>query len=102
LTQIMKMETSEIEIPKDMLPHPTKAKSIRVYALSRHTIAMSFHPIEEWAKRALWEGQAKIKETAHSLIVFLPQTLSSFYNITQDNITISTSPKANTIQIDVE
>jgi len=102
VTQIIKMEISEIEIPKDMLPHPPKSKSIRVYALSRHTIAMSFHPIEEWTKRALWEGQAKVKETAHSIIVLLPQTLSSFYNITQDNTTISTSPKTNTIQIDIE
>jgi len=102
VTQIIKMETNEIEIPKDMLLYPTKAKSIRVYALSRHTIAMSFHPVEEWAKRALWEGQAKVKETAHSVIVVLPQTLSSFYNITQDNITISASPKTNTVQIDVE
>jgi len=102
LTQIIKMETNEIEIPKDMLPYTTKAKSIRVYALSRHTIAMSFHPIEEWEKRALWEGQAKVKETTHSIIVFLPQTLSSFYSITQDNITISASQKTNTIQIDIE
>jgi len=102
VTQIIKMEINEIEIPKDMLPSPVKTKSVRVYALSRHTIAMSFHPIKEWAKRALWEGQAKVKETNNSIIVFLPQTLSSFYNITSDNITIATSPKTNTIQVDIE
>lgn len=96
------METKEVEIPKDMLLSVPKAKSMRVYALSRNTIGMSFHSIEEWAKWALWEGEAEVEETADSIIVSLPQILSSFYNITPDNITISASPKTTTVQIDIE
>jgi len=96
------MEISEIEIPKDMLIQVPKAKSMRVYALSRNTIAMSFHPIDKWAKQALWQGEVKFEETDNSIIVLLPPILSSFYHITQDNITITTSPKTNTIQIDIE
>jgi hypothetical protein len=102
MTQIIKMEINEIEIPKDMLPHAPKVASLRGYALSRHTIGISFHPVEKWAKRALWEGEVRVEETADSIILLLPQVLSSFYNITQDNITVSTSPKTNTIQIDIE
>jgi len=96
------MEISEVEIPKDMLTQIPRTESIMVYALSRNTIAMSFQPIEEWEKRALWHGEAKLEETDSSIIVLLPQILSGFYQITQDNITISTSPKTNTIQIDIE
>jgi len=102
MTQIIKMEINEIEIPKGMLPHAPKAKSMRAYALSRHIIGISFHPVEKWAQRALWEGEVKVEETADSIILLLPQVLSSFYNITEDNITVSTSPKTNTIQIDIE
>jgi len=102
MTQIIKMETNEIEIPKDMLPNAPKTKSMRGYALSRHTVGISFHPVEEWARRALWEGEVKVEETTDSIILLLPKVLSSFYNITQDSVTISTSPKTNTIQIDIE
>jgi hypothetical protein len=102
MTQIIKMETNQIEIPKDMLPNAPGKKSLRVYALSRHTIGVSFHPIAEWARRALWEGDVKVEETAYSIILLLPQVLSSFYSITQDNITVSASPKINTLQIDIE
>lgn len=96
------MEIGEIEIPKDMLTHVPKAKSMRVYALSRNTITMSFQPIDKWAKQALWQGEVKFEETDNSIIVLLPSILSSFYHITQGNITITTSPKTNTIQIDIE
>ena len=102
MTQIIKMETNEIEVPKDMLPDAPKAKSVRGYALSRHTIGVSFKPVEEWARRALWEGEVKVEETADSIIFLLPKVLMSFYNITQDSITVSASPKTNTIQIDIE
>jgi len=103
VTQIIKMETNEIEIPKEMLTRVSyRAKSIKVYALSRHTIGMSFLPVEEWSKEALWKGEAKIKETASSVLVLLPQTISSFYSITPDNVTISVSPRTNTIQVDVQ
>jgi len=98
----MKMETNEIEIPKDMLSQVPRVKHLRVYALSKNTIALSFHPVDEWAKRALWQGEVKFEKTDNSIIVQLPPPLSSFYNITQDNITISTSQKTNTIQIDIE
>jgi hypothetical protein len=47
MTQIIKMETNQIEILKDMLPNAPKRKSLRAYALSRHTIGISFHPVEE-------------------------------------------------------
>ncbi len=96
------METEEVEVPKKMLPNAPKTKSVRGYALSRHTIGVSFQPVEEWAGRALWEGEVKVEETADSIILVLPKVLTSFYNITQDNITTSTSPKTNTIQIDVQ
>ena len=96
MTQIIKMETNEIEIPRDMLPNVPETKSIRGYALSRHTIGISFHPVEDWARRALWEGEVKVEETTDSIILLLPKVLSSFYNITQDNITIST-PKKQTL-----
>jgi len=102
LTQIMKMETDEIEIPKDMLSQVPRAKHLRVYALSKNTIALSFQPIDEWSKRALWQGEVRFRKTDGSIIIHLPPPLSSFYSITQDNITISTSQKTNTIQIDIE
>jgi len=102
MTQITRMETNEIEIPKEVLPNAPETKSMRGYALSRHTIGVSFHPVEEWAGRALWEGEVKVEETTDSIILLLPKVLSSFYNITQDGITVSTSPETNTIQIDVE
>jgi hypothetical protein len=101
MTQIIKMETDQIEILKDMLPNAPKRKSLRVYALSRHTIGVSFRRVEEWARRALWEGEVKVEETTDSIILLLPKVLSSFYSITQDNITVSASPKTNTLQIDV-
>ncbi|HKZ94565.1 MAG TPA: hypothetical protein VJ249_08315 [Candidatus Bathyarchaeia archaeon] len=69
--------------------------------MSKNTIALSFHPVHEWAKKALWQGEVEFKKTDDSIIVHLPPPLSSFYNITQDNITISTSQKTNTIQIDI-
>jgi len=102
VTQIMKMEINEVEVPKNMLPNAPRAVSLRGYALSRYTIGVSFNTVGEWAKRALWEREVKVEETPDSIILLLPQVLSSFYNITQDNITISTSPKTNTIQIDME
>jgi hypothetical protein len=46
--------------------------------------------------------EVRVEETADSIILLLPHVLSSFYNTTQDNITVSTSPKTNTIQIDIE
>jgi len=98
----MKMETNEIEIPKDMLARKTKLKSVRVYALSHHTLGISFKSVPEWSKRSFWEGEAKVNETSDSYIVILPKKVSGFYSITPDNIGISVSPKSNTIQIDFE
>jgi hypothetical protein len=95
------MEMNQIEILKEMLPNAPKRKSLRVYALSRHTIGVSFQPVEEWARRALWEGDVEVEETTDSIILLLPKVLSSFFSITQDNITVSASPKTNTLQIDV-
>jgi hypothetical protein len=95
------METNQIMILKDMLPNAPRRKSLRVCALSRYTIGVSFQPVEEWARRALWEGDVKVEETTDSIIILLPQVLSSFYSITQDNITVSASPKTNTLQIDI-
>jgi hypothetical protein len=62
MTQIIKMEINEVEVPKDMLPHAPKVVSLRGYALSRHTIGISFHSVEKWAKRALWEGKLGLKK----------------------------------------
>jgi len=48
MTQIIKMEINEMEIPNDdMLPHASKVASLRGYTLSRHTIGISFHPVEK-------------------------------------------------------
>jgi hypothetical protein len=77
------MEMNQIEILKGMLPNAPKRKSLRAYALSRHTIGVSFEPIEEWARRALWEGDVEVEETTGSIILLLPKVLSSFYSITQ-------------------
>jgi hypothetical protein len=74
-----------------MLPNAPKKKCLRAYALSRHTIGISFHRVDEWARRALWEGDVEVEETRDSLILLLPKVLSSFYNIAQDNITVSAS-----------
>lgn len=53
MPQIIKMKMNQIEILKDMLPNAPKRKSLRVYALSRHTIGVGFQPVEERARRAL-------------------------------------------------
>jgi len=52
--------------------------------------------------RRFEKGEVRVEGTADSIILLLPQVLGSFYSITEDNITASTSPKTNTIQIDIE
>ena len=102
MTQIMKMETNEIEIPKGMLRKRPKLKSARLYALSKSTIGISFEPVKEWSKKAIWEGEAHVTETGGSVFVDLPHSITSFYSITQEKITISASSRTNTIQVDVQ
>lgn len=101
MTQILEMETNEIEVPKEMLTKVPKQKKAMAYALSRNTLGIAFKPNRDWANKSLWKGEIELKETETSIIAILPKSVSSFYQIKPSNITISVAQKTNTLMINI-
>jgi len=102
VTQILRMEVNEVEVPKELLPEPPKQNRVWLYALSRKLIGISFKPLPEWSEKSLWEGEVEVKETPSSLVIVLPDTVSGFYGTTNDNVTVSVSQKTGNIIVDIE
>ena len=96
------MEVNEVEVPKELFPKPHKQNRAWLYALSKKLIGVSFKPMPEWSEKSLWEGEVEVKETAASLVVVLPETVSGFYETTNENVTVSVSQKTGNIIIDIE
>ncbi len=102
MTQIIDMQVSEVEIPIEMFSRPLRSRTVHIYALSKKTLGISFRRAKDWEGKALWTGVTNARKTKDSLVVNMPDELASFYNMRQDNFTISVSEKTNNIQIDTE
>jgi len=96
MTQIVEMQVTEIEIPKEMLRKRFDRRRMYAYALSKGSLR-----VKEWEDAALWSGEVVVRNLPDSVVVKLPSELSSFYDIRSDNHTISVSEKGDNIQIDV-
>ena len=101
MTQIVEMQVTEIEIPKEMLRKRFDRRRMYAYALSKRTIGIGSLRVKEWEDAALWSGEVVVRNLPDSVVVKLPSELSSFYDIRSDNHTISVSEKGDNIQIDV-
>lgn len=80
-----------IEIPKEMIAEDIWKDTVRVYSLSRSSIAISATKNEEWEKKAFWKGDIAIEDYGKKLIVRLPDHLSDFYRLENSEISLSTS-----------
>jgi len=96
------MEINELEIPKDMFKKVPKLTSAHLYMLSKDTIAIAFEISPELAQKSIWNDKISIKETDKSLILVLPQIVTSFYHIIPTNVSVSVSQKTDTIHVDIE
>lgn len=79
-----------IEIPKGMIAEDIWKDRVRVYSLSRSSIAISATKNEEWEKRAFWKEDISVEEHEKKLIVRLPDKLSDFYRLENSEISLST------------
>lgn len=82
-----------IEIPKEMIAYDIWKDRVRVYSLSRSSIAISATEIEEWEKKAFWKGDVPVEEHEKKLTIRLPDHLSDFYRLENSETSISTSDK---------
>ena len=80
-----------IEIPKEMIAEGMWKDRVRIYSLSRSSIAISATEVEEWEKKAFWKGDIPVKEDDKKLIVKLPDHLSDFYRLENSETSLSTS-----------
>lgn len=80
-----------VEISKEMIDEGLWKDTVRVYALSRSSIAISTTKIEEWEKKAFWKGDIRIEDCEKELIVKLPDHLSDFYRLENSETSLSTS-----------
>lgn len=79
-----------IEIPKEMIAEDVWKDRVRVYSLSRSSIAISATENEEWEKRAFWKEDISVEEHEKKLIVRLPDHLSDFYRLENSETSLST------------
>ena len=80
-----------IEIPKEMIAEDMWKDTVRVYSLSRSSIAISATKIEEWEKKAFWKRDIHARANEKKLIVRLPDHLSDFYRLENSETSLSTS-----------
>jgi hypothetical protein len=80
-----------LEIPKEMIDEDLWKDTVRVYALSRSSIAISATKIEEWEKRAFWKGDIRTEDGGKEITVKLPGHLSDFYRLENSETSLSTS-----------
>lgn len=84
-------DPNTIKIPKEMIAENMWKDTVRVYSLSRSSIAISATKIEEWEKKAFWKGDIQIEEDEKKLIARLPDHLSDFYRLENSETSLSTS-----------
>jgi hypothetical protein len=89
-----------IEIPKETIDSMMWKDNVSVYALTRSTIGLSGTEIAEWDERALFKDCIPIEQDNVNLIIELPQTFCSFYQL--ENSEIGLSFLANCVLATVE
>jgi hypothetical protein len=70
-----------VSIPVDLLEETPAVGVVRVYALSKNTIGISFYPEEEWEERAIWKGDAMVRVNSKDVEVEVPEPISRFYDL---------------------
>jgi len=78
-----------VAIPRNAIDERLWQKSVRVYALSRSTIGISPHEIEEWEKRALRKEKLTIEKNPKEFEVKLSDKLSEFYELGNSETSLS-------------
>jgi len=76
-----------IIVPRDLLDEVPDVDVVRVYALSRNTIGISFYPEEEWEERALWRGNAIIN-TSKDIEIEMPEPIARFYDLRNPKVSV--------------
>ena len=89
-----------IEIPKEMIDEDIWKDTVRVYSLSRSSIAISATEIGEWEKKAFWKGDIQVEEEDKKLIVRLPDHLSDFYRLENSETSLSTNDEFALITVE--
>ncbi len=84
-----KQPINQIEIPSEMVNLDSWTEKAYVYALSRSTIGIADHEIEEWNKKAFSVATVPTKKTAESLLLLLPHHFSDFYQLANSQTNLS-------------
>jgi hypothetical protein len=75
-------------IPRDLLEEIPAVDVVRVYALSKNTIGISFYPEEEWEERAIWKGNALVKVNSKDVEIEMPEPISRFYDLRNPKVSV--------------
>ena len=65
-----------VSIPRYLLEEIPAVDVVRVYALSKNTIGISFYPEEEWEERAIWKGNAMVKMNTKDVEIEVPDYIA--------------------------
>ena len=95
-----KKPTDLVEVPRILIDDSLWQENARVYALSRSTIGISPHPVEEWEKRSWLREEAPLQKDRDSIVFRLPSSIFDFYEI--ENSETSVSIVGNHAMITVE
>jgi len=77
-----------VSIPRYLLEKIPAVDVVRVYALSRNTVGISFYPEEEWEEKAIWKGNAMIKVKFEDVVIEIPEPISRFYDLRNPKVSV--------------
>lgn len=78
-----------IEIPREIVDEGLWQDSVFAYFLSRSTIGLATHEIEEWNEKALLKKRLKIEKNGARMILRFPEKFSDFYQLSNSEVGLS-------------
>lgn len=88
--ELPKIQRNLVEIPKEMIDYHLWKEKAFVYSLSRSTIGITRREVEEWDDKGLFKEPVSIRNNAESAIIELPEKISSFYQLDNSDVSLST------------
>jgi hypothetical protein len=79
-----------IEIPREMVDYDLWKENAVVYSLSRSTIGIARQEAHEWNEKAFAKQKVPIEKIGGNIILEMPEKLSSFYELDNSEIGLST------------
>jgi hypothetical protein len=95
-----KKQDNIVQIPMELVNCDLWSEKAFVYALSRSTIGIAPHEVEEWGVKAFSAEYVSVEKRPEAVILILPERLAGFYQL--DNSEISLSAVGDLVFVTVE